>query len=60
MFIVQDGDAFATEPHRNMTEKSLGFYHVQAISVVVNKPFLEYIRFWNDRFQLSVFLYVSQ
>ncbi|XP_063683254.1 kinesin-like protein unc-104 isoform X2 [Bolinopsis microptera] len=43
-FLNKDGDAFATEPHRNMTEKSLGFYHVQAISVVINKPFIDYIR----------------
>ncbi|KAL5269141.1 hypothetical protein ACHWQZ_G002835 [Mnemiopsis leidyi] len=43
-FLNKDGDAFATEPHRNMSEKSLGFYHVQAISVVINKPFIDYIR----------------
>lgn len=43
-FLNKDGDAFATEPLQNLSEKSLGFYHVQAISVVVNKPFIDYVR----------------
>ena len=51
-FLNKDGDAFATEPHRNMTEKSLGFYHVQAISVVINKPFIDYIRFASSAVQI--------
>uniref|UniRef100_T1IJB9 OTU domain-containing protein 3 n=1 Tax=Strigamia maritima TaxID=126957 RepID=T1IJB9_STRMM len=44
-FLHRHDEAFSTEPHKNTGKgPPLGFYHVQNITVVVTRSFLEYVK----------------